>query len=752
MAERKFIGTVGRTVTETDYKYEIIEKRPKDAPNVVYIVLDDLGFAGLGCYGSNINTPNIDGLAAEGLRYNNFHTTAVCSATRASLLTGANHHEVGIASVVEMQTGCENAQGHIDSSYATLAEILREYDYSTFAAGKWHLSQFQTPAGPYDDWPLGKGFERYYGFISAETDQYHPYSLTRDNTFVPQPKEPKDGYHLSEDITDNAIDFIFNQKNSFPDKPFFLYLAYGAMHTPHHVPEKYIERYKGKFDQGWDEVRKQWFENQKKLGIIPENAELTERAPLVDAWDSLDDNHKKLYARYMEVFAGFLEHTDEQIGRVIDYLKSIGEFENTVIVLLSDNGASAEGGKEGRFNAFSGQDVTTVTDEAEFALKHIDEIGGEYSFNHYPTGWANALNTPFQWYKIWSHEGGIKDPLIISYPKLITDKGGIRGQYHHVSDITPTILDIIGVKKPEVIKGAVQKPFTGTSLKYTFESADVADEKHVQYYETFGNRGIYKDGWKAVVNHTFNDTYDEDEWELYHVAEDYSEKQNVAEKYPEKLRELQEEFFLEAGKHNVFPMLKFPFHAAPEKIFQLFGEFSLPESEQVYKNIFKPYVLNQRVNTGNSFYISADINRKSREDDGIIFSKGDRFGGLVFYIIDNRLKFVYNANRFEYFEAVSDVELPVGEVNIRFNYDVLSKNEIDVTLLINGTEVGKTKITRRSYTEGFSTSIRAGFYTEVSPEYSVPFEFKGDIEKIVIHQYGTSASLKEEIQKVSNIE
>lgn len=482
MSKRKFVGTVGRTVVDTDYKFETAESRLKASPNVVYIVLDDLGFAGLGCYGSNINTPNIDRLAAEGLRYNNFHTTAVCSATRASLLTGANHHEAGVASVVEFQTGTENGQGCIDPAYATLAEILREYDYSTFAAGKWHLSQYQTDSGPYDNWPLGKGFERYYGFISAETDQYHPFSLTRDNSFIPQPKEPKDGYHLSVDITDNAIDFIYDQKNSFPDKPFFLYLAYGAMHTPHHAPKEYIERYKGKFDMGWDKAREEWFENQKRLGIIPQNTELTDRAPLVEPWDSLDSDHKKFYSRYMETFAGFLEHTDEQIGRVIDFLKSIDQFDNTIIVLLSDNGASAEGGIEGRFNAFSGQDITTRTGEAEFALEHIDEIGGEYSFNHYPTGWANALNTPFQWYKIWSHEGGIKDPLIISYPKLISDKGGIRSQYHHVSDITPTVLDILGVQKPGFIKGVPQKPFSGTSLKYTFDADSSESRKKVQYY------------------------------------------------------------------------------------------------------------------------------------------------------------------------------------------------------------------------------------------------------------------------------
>ena len=345
MSEKKFTGHIGRTVADTDYRYEIIEKHPKGSPNVVYILLDDLGFAGLGCYGSNIKTPNIDRLAAEGLRYNNFHTTAICSATRASLLTGANHHAVGVGSLIEMKNGCENSTGHIDPAYGTIAEILKEHDYATYLSGKWHLSSQHSPSGPYNNWPLGKGFDRYYGFLLPETDHYHPH-LVRDNTYVEQPKSSVEGYHLTEDITDNAIDFIFQHHNSFPEQPFFLYLAYGAVHAPHHAPKEYIDKYKGRFDKGWDEIRKQWFENQKKIGIIPESAELTDRAPFVEAWDDLEDDRKKLYARYMETFAGTLEYTDHQIGRFIGYLESIDQLDNTIIVLLSDNGASAEGGKE----------------------------------------------------------------------------------------------------------------------------------------------------------------------------------------------------------------------------------------------------------------------------------------------------------------------------------------------------------------------------------------------------------------------
>lgn len=759
MSKRIFTGRAGRTLFDTDYQYKFQNTRPKNAPNVVYILIDDMGFASLGCYGSNIETPHIDRLAAEGLRYNNFHTTAVCSATRCSLLTGANHHAAGIASLVEFQTGTNNGLGKINPQYATIAEILKEYDYSTYCAGKWHLSASQSPAGPYDGWPLAKGFDRYYGFLHGETDQYHPH-LVQDNSFIEQPKSAKDGYHLSEDITNHAIDFLFQHTNAAPDRPFFLYLAYGAMHTPHHAPKEYIDRYKGKFDAGWDVIREQWFANQKKLGIVPQDAELTDRAPYVPAWDSLRADQKKVYTRLMETFAGFLTHLDNQIGRLTDYLERIGQLDNTVIVFLSDNGASAEGGKDGRAVAFSGQDITSEDNEVAFALEHLEEIGGEYSFPHYPTGWANACNTPFQWYKIWAHEGGIKDPLIIRYPKLITDRGGIRGQYHHVSDITPTILDILNVDKPENIKGIPQKPFTGTSLKYTFADAAAADRKHVQHYEVHGNRAIYKDGWKAVVNHTFSDTYEQDRWELYHVEADYSEKHDVAQQYPEKLRELQEEFFYEAGRNDVFPMLRGSMHAYPERLAEQFGPRKIPEQEITFHHIFKPYRLSEsnRITLDNlskggvSHYITADI-RRTAGDNGVLFATGDRFGGFVFYIKDNKLKFVYNDNRKVYYKAESAVELPEGELTVRYDFTMQTDNaSADVTLSVNGEAVGSTKVKSFYYMKGFATSIRANLYTEISPEYEVPFEFTGDIRHLTIHSYPAEIRLTKVLEKIHHYE
>jgi arylsulfatase len=720
-----------------------------------------MGFSQLGCYGSTINTPNIDRLAKEGLRYNNFHTTAVCSATRASLLTGANHHTVGCASLIELKTGApNNMDGELKREYALLPEILKEYGYATYCTGKWHLSANQGTPGPVDGWPIQRGFDRYYGFLHGENDQYHPH-LIRDNTAAPQPKTVEEGYHFSEDIVDNAIDYLFEHNMNFPEQPFFLYLAFGAMHTPHHAPKEYIDAYKGKFDDGWDKIRQQWFENQKKLGVIPQNAELTDKNEYIDDWDSLSAKQKAVYAREMEAFAGMLTHTDAQIGRLIDYLEKSEQLDNTVIVFLSDNGASAEGGVYGRFNGMSGQDVTSrPEDEIDYAYEHLDEIGTELAFNHYPTGWANCGNTPFQWYKIWAHEGGIKDPLIIRYPKLIQDSGAVRSQYHHVSDITPTILDILGVDKPEYIKGIHQQPFTGVSMKYTLQEPDAPSRKYIQYYEVHGNRGIYKDGWKAVVNHCFVEDYEKDEWELYHVDEDYSEKYNVAEKYPKKLQELKEDFMHEAGKYGVFPMLRFSMHGKPENLSRQYREkLPIQPVRHVFKNVIKPVNLVGSKTIGSSIgskanqSVTAYIHRDDISEEGVIYSSGQRFGGFSFYIKDNHLKYVYNANKFNYFTAISKNELPVGDIRVSYVYNYHEEGDYaTVELFVNDEPVGETEITRFCYMTGFTASLLANPYSPVTEDYKEPFSFTGKAEKIILEQYATEIDAKEVLAKLSNIE
>ncbi|MGN0376791.1 MAG: sulfatase-like hydrolase/transferase [Suilimivivens sp.] len=753
--KKKFIGQIGRTLADTKLDFDVKESPSKGKPNVVYIVLDDMGFAQLGCYGSSINTPNIDRLAYEGIRFNNFHTTAICSATRCSLLTGANHHSAGISGLLEFTTGISNNRGGIDPQYATIAEILREYDYRTFAVGKWHLSTIaeMNPDGPYNNWPLGKGFDNYYGFLACQMNQWNP-TLTRDNTYVPAPKKASEGYHLSEDLTDKAIEYIYHHEMEQSDQPFFLYLAYGAMHAPHHAPKEYIEKYKGKFDKGWDVIRQDWFETQKRLGVIPQNAELTERNELIPAWDDLTENQKKAYARSMEVFAGYLEHTDAQIGRLVDYLGAIEQLDNTIIVFLSDNGTSPEGGNSGTHNSFTGFEFTEEAAQVERLLRHYDELGDEYSWPHYQLGWANAGNTPFQWYKTWVHNGGVKDPLIIRYPGVINTPGAVAGQYSHVSDVTPTILDILGFEKPESIRGIAQQPLQGKSFKYALEDVKAQPQKTIQYFEMFGNRAIYKNGWKAVVNHAFKDSFEQDEWELYHVEEDYSEKHNVADKYPDKLKELQEEWLIEAGKYNVFPMFPKGFHRTTDEITKNREKMVVPEANVVYKHVILPHENSQDVGLlWRSHDVKAKLNRKTKDEDGVIISKGDRLSGISFYIKDNKLKYTYNLDGEKRFNIESDSELPLGEVEVSYRMELPDGKSGYVTAFINGQEVGRVDIPSVICATSYPLGIRTNKYSSVNDaDYQSPFEYKGIIDELAIHVDAVNVKVEDELKRASNID
>lgn len=747
--KKKFVGTIGKCVGETEFKYEDVSPAyGKDAPNIIYIVLDDLGFADLGCFGSEIRTPNMDAIAYDGLRFNNFHTTAICSATRASLLTGANHHAVGVGTLVDSKTGCPNGIGHIDNSYATVAEVLHYYDYRTFATGKWHLSQAMGESGDLSQWPLQRGFDRYYGFLSACGDQFHP-TLVQDNTYTNPPK--KEGYHLSEDLTDHAIRYIYESKMEHREEPFFLYLPYGAMHSPHHVPLAYADRYKGVYDVGWDEIRAQRFARQKELGVIPQDAELTDRNELVKAWADLSDDAKKVFARQMEVYAGFLEHTDEQIGRVIDYLKRIGQYDNTVIVLLSDNGASSEGGQAGRFiqlaHTTTVQDDSDSEEEIRLQLEHFDEIGTEKSFAHYPIGWANVGNTPFQWYKQWSYEGGTKDPLIIRYPKLYNDAGAVRDQYIHVSDITPTVLDIVGVQKPEILHGIPQKEMTGVSFKQAIENGAAEDRKLTQYYEMMGNRAIYHKGWKAVANHAFVESFDDDVWELYHVDEDYSENRNVADQYPEKLRELQDVWYAEAGRNNVFPMPDITgiTHKLKDQ-FRLTASDEFPGEDEVFRDVLFPYQVERAFRVKyNSFSVSAEIERESEHTQGVIVQYGDRFTGFTFYIQDNRLKALFVRGDLNDIVLSSDVVLPVGKSTVKL-IATHDKNRAlkKVRLYIDETQVAEE--TLRFDAKFFpKIYLKANPYAPMGDYYETPFEFTGKIHEVRIQTAPSRLELEEEL-------
>jgi len=464
---------------------------PTHAPNVVFIVLDDVGFAHLGCYGSTIDTPNIDALAAGGLRYTNFNTTAMCSPTRASLLTGRNHHAVGMGTIADWCTGQPGYMGEISRAAATLPEMLRPHGYNSYATGKWHLSRGRdgTAAGPFDHWPLGRGFDQYYGFLHALADHWNP-ELFRDNHAIDTPRRP--GYHLTDDLIDESIAFIRDQQGPSPGKPFFSYVALGACHSPHHAPQEYIDKYKGRFDGGWDEAREQWFARQLALGIAPAGTKLTPRNPKVRAWSALTDDERRLAARMQEVFAAFLDHTDAQIGRLIDYLRDNALLDNTLLVLMSDNGASDEGGEHGDLNIR--RHYSFLPEHFDELLANIDRFGSEYTYNNYPAGWGHAGNTPHKWFKIDTHGGGIRDPLIIHWPAGIKQAGGIRNQYHHCTDLVPTVLELLGLQAPGVYQGQAQLPIDGVSMAYTFASAAAPNRKQVQYYEMLGDRGIWSGG------------------------------------------------------------------------------------------------------------------------------------------------------------------------------------------------------------------------------------------------------------------
>jgi len=701
--DQEFHGEIKTSYMDSTPWWRQERKAPDGTPNVLFIILDDLGYSQLGCYGSPIETPCIDSIAADGLRYNNFHVNAMCSPTRASLLTGCNSHSVGMGYLANFDLGFPSLTGDIHPKYGYLSETLIENGYSTFAVGKWHLcnQKDMNGAGPFDQWPLGRGFEKFYGFLNAATSQYYP-SLVCDNHFIDPPKSPEEGYHISADLVDRAIEYIGDQKSCYSEKPFFCYLSFGAMHAPHHAPREYIDRYRGKFDEGWDIYRERVFARQKELGIIPDNAVLTGHDYLTPPWNSLTEKQKKVFARFMEVFAGFLTYTDEQIGRLINYLKKIKQYDNTLIILLSDNGASAEGGPEGCFNEayhLSSMKWANIVSDEELEL-----LGSPQAHNHYPRGWAWAGNTPLKMYKTWVYAGGVKVPLIITYPDRIKDKGGIRSQYHHIVDIYQTVLDVCGIEQPESIKRVKQAEKHGVSMKYTFDNPQAPRQRHIQYYEMLGNRGIWADGWKAVADHVISDSFEKDKWELYNNDEDFSEAHDLSDVYPEKLRELIDLWWHEAGKYKVLPL-------AESHLKQMDGF----NSKKMYRYApAKPrthYVYYPEFVTGPgprltqaSYTAKAYVTYKSG-DEGVLYAAGDITGGYALYVQDRRLKFHYNWLSYKHFHIDSDVELPEGEVILGFDFTLNRPNAGVGRLLINGKASGTISIESESLFTGSPFSI-----------------------------------------------
>jgi arylsulfatase len=718
---------IGRTYKESKPAWEPAPQAPRGAPNVIYLVLDDVGYAQLGCYGSEIQTPNLDRLAANGLRYTNFHTTALCSPSRAALLTGHNHHSNHLGVIAEAATGYPGYDGRMPKSHATIAEILKQSGYSAFYVGKWHLTNFDeySNAGPFDRWPLGMGFERFYGYVGGETNQWFPH-LAADNQNIEPPLKP--GYHLTEDLTDQAIRFITEQKQVNADKPFFLNLAYGAAHAPLHAPKKYIEMYRGKFDKGWDKVREETLARQKRMGIVPANTVLPTRNPGIKAWDELTADQRRLYARFQEVFAGFLTHADENIGRLITFLEEIGQLDNTILIVVSDNGASQEGRLTGSFN--EGLYFNQIPDDEALNLKLIDEMGGPMTYPHYPMGWAMAGNTPFKMYKQNTHAGGNTDPFIIHWPRGIKEKGGIRTQYHHLIDVTPMILDAIGLKQPRAVNGVDQEPFDGVSMLYSLNDPAAKSRRETQYFEMLGHRAIYHNGWKAVALHERGSDFEKDKWELYKVDEDFNETSDLAANQPEKLREMIERWWGEAGKYNVLPLDDRGTVRATEQV-----STNRPLTTATY---YPGAVQTPRSSMPNfrnrSFSLTADVEIPTSGAEGVLLALGGRFAGFSFFVQNNRLQFVYNFLGLERYTVVATEALPVGAAKLRMEFTNTGDNKGVAALFINDRKVGEGAIARAvPLSFNLSEGLTAGRdpSTPVTESYQSPFPFTGKLKKVV---------------------
>jgi arylsulfatase A-like enzyme len=656
MAEGKdFNGRVELDIRDSvpDWTPFVADKAPEGAPNVLIILYDDTGLAAWSPFGGRIEMPTMDRLAANGLTYSQWHTTALCGPTRSCLLTGRNHHENGFATIAESATGFPSNNTHIPMENAFQAEVLRQAGWATYWVGKNH----NVPVDEFDmgsskrNWPLARGFDRFYGFIGGETNQWYP-SLAEDNRYIDQPYMPEDGYHLSEDLTDRALEMIRTGKQSQPDKPWYMHFCPGANHAPHQAPQEFIDKYKGKFDDGYEAYREWVLPRMIERGILPEGTQLTEMNPMseetaspgdaVRPWDSLSDEEKRLFSRMAEVYAGFSEHADSQVGRIIDYLEESGQLDNTIIFYAADNGASGEGGPDGMVNEnmFFNAWPTSIEDN----LAMIDRLGTPDTYNHYPTGWAMAFSTPFRMFKRYSYQGGVCDPLVIHWPKGIEARGEVRGQYHHVTDIVPTIYECCGVEMPNTVLGYEQTPLPGVSMRYSFGNAGAPTAKETQYYEMLGTRGIWHKGWKAVAEHapmpSNKGNFDKDRWQLFHTDEDRSEAVDLADEHPDKVKELVDLWFSEAERYNVLPLndlaildyIKYEFQAAAPND----GTYTyFPGTAEVPERVAAAV-------HGVSFKILAEVDIESDGVQGVILAQGSRFGGHALFVKDGKLHYVNN--------------------------------------------------------------------------------------------------------------
>ncbi len=742
MEVAEFEGRIARYHWDAEPHWPEEPTPPAGAPNVVVVLLDDVGFAQFGCFGSDIDTPAFDRLAERGLRYTNFHTTALCSPTRACVLAGRNHHSVGMGRIIQLATGFPGYDARIPRSAGFLPETLTPHGYAAYGVGKWHLTPEDEThlGGRRDRWPLGRGFERFYGFFEGETHQNAP-ALIHDNHQVPAPASVEDGYHLTEDLVDRAIEQVVDLRHVDPDKPFFLYVAPGACHSPHQAPAEWIERYRGRFDRGWDVWREECLARQIATGIVPDTTVLSERPEWVPAWDALSDRTRAVSARFMEAFAGFLSHTDHQIGRLIDHLEETGELDHTIVMVLSDNGASSEGGPIGSLN-----DIRTwnaVPHSMDEAWERIDEIGGPRVHNNYPWGWTVAGNTPFRRWKREVHEGGVADPLIVSWPDgMGAGRGsGLRRQYVHAIDLVPTILDAIGIDPPDELRGVAQQPIEGTSFLATVADEDAADAHVTQYYEMFGCRALYHDGWKAVAYHPIQDDrpgIDTVEWELYDVRVDPSETNDLAASHPDRLEAMIERWWEEAEHYQVLPLDNRPFSELvldrPTSV--------APRERYVYRPhramIPEPVAVNVK---NRPHTVHATLTVPEGGCRGTIIGQGSIFGGWAIFVGDDgRVRYVHNLTGRDEHRIEAPDRLAPGPHEIEFRYGRAPDAPKLAQLFVDGAVVGDVEIPTFTWNRfsicGHGLTCGWANAPAVCDDFVAPFSFDGDLDPVVVEVAG----------------
>lgn len=736
--DRAYEGAILYDAKNPDVHFPpITPLRPPDgAPNVLIVLIDDVGFGASSAFGGPCNTPNFQAVAQDGLKYTRFHNTALCSPTRQAMLTGRNHHSVAMGGITEIATSAPGYSSLRPNTKAPLAETLRLNGYSTAQFGKCHeVPVWETsPMGPFDRWPSGGGgFEYFYGFIGGEDNQWDP-ALYEGTTPIEPPKTPEEGYHLTEDLADHAISWVRQQKALMPDKPFFMYFAPGATHAPHHVPAEYIAKYKGKFAHGWDKQRELTFAKQQELGVIGPNAELTARHKEIPAWDDMDPKLKPVLEREMEVYAAFLEHTDAQVGRVLDTLKDLGVYDDTLIyVIIGDNGASAEGTLQGAFNEMANFNGMAALETPEFMQSKMDEFGSPSSYGHYAVGWAWAMDTPYQWTKqVASHWGGTRTGTIVRWNNGIKERGGVRNQFAHVIDVAPTILEAAGIPEPVFVNGVQQSPYEGTSMLYSFNDANAPERHDVQYFEMFGNRGIYYKGWSAVTKHMtpwimvgqVKPQFDDDIWELYDGSKDWTQAHDLSKEMPDKLHELQRLWLIEATRYNVLPLDD---RGIERAVPEIAGRPTLiPGKSQLLFAGMGRLSENSVVSIKNkSWSATAEVEIPDKPVHGVIVAQGGRFGGWSLYFKDGKAKFVYNVLGIHEFPVEATAPLASGkhQVRMEFAYDGggLGKGG-NVTLYYDGKKAGEGRVAATQamiFSADETTDVGYESGTPVSPDYSV---------------------------------